>query len=125
MAAHAPFCHCGCGRKCYLADIKRGYSAALDLPCGTIYLARKVACASMFLATKRPDLKDEFRSNYEARGKFEGKGSGPWRRALNATTRASPDRSPLTLLAFVGEGAPIQHFARERESLPENASVAA
>ena len=57
--AHVPFCHCGCGKKCYPADIERGYAAALDLHCGTIYFARKVVCAQKFVATRRPDLKEE------------------------------------------------------------------
>ena len=59
MVAHVPFCHCGCGKKCYPANIERGYAAALDLQCGTVYFARKVVCAEKFAATRRPDLKDE------------------------------------------------------------------
>ena len=57
--AHVPFCHCGCGKKCFPADIERGYAAALELHCGTVYFARKVVCAQKFVATRRPDLKDE------------------------------------------------------------------
>ena len=59
MVAHVPFCHCGCGKKCFPADIERGYAAALELHCGTVYFARKVVCAQKFVATRRPDLKDE------------------------------------------------------------------
>ena len=59
MVAHVPFCHCGCGKKCYPADIERGYAAALDLHFGTVYFARNVVCSQKFVATRRPLLKEE------------------------------------------------------------------
>ena len=101
MKASAPFCHCGCGRKCFPADVRRGYAAALELPCGTIYLARKVACAQKFLK-RRPDLQGELRDYYAGAGKFHGKGSGLWKRALHASQKP-PDRQPLTLFDFADD----------------------
>ena len=59
MVAHVPFCHCGCGKKCFPSDIERSYAAALELHCGTVYFARKVVCAQKFVATRCPDLKEE------------------------------------------------------------------
>ncbi len=64
MVAHVPFCHCGCGKKCFPANIERGYAAALELHCGTVYFARKVVCAQKFVATRRPDLKEEIVAYY-------------------------------------------------------------
>ena len=103
MKASAPFCHCGCGKKCFPADIERGYAAALELHCGTVYFARKVVCAEKFAATRRPDLKDEILAYFARAGKLHGTGSGRWRRALRATSRSLPDSAPLTLDDFVGD----------------------
>ena len=103
MVAHVPFCHCGCGKKCYPADIEWEYAAALDLHCGTVYFARKVVCAQKFLAARRPDLKEEILDYYVRVGKLHGKGSGRWRCALRATSRSLPDSAPLTLYDFVGD----------------------
>ena len=72
MVAHVPFCHCGCGKKCFPADIERGYAAALELHCGTVYFARKVVCAEKFAATRRPDLKDEILAYFARAGKLHG-----------------------------------------------------
>ena len=63
-----PFCHCGCGKKCFPADIERGYAAALELHCGTVYFARKVVCAQKFVATRRPDLKEEILKDLDGGG---------------------------------------------------------
>ena len=99
--AHVPFCHCGCGKKCFPADIERGYAAALELHRGTIYFARKMVCAQKFVATRRPDLKDEILTYYARVGKFHGTGSGRWRSALRATSQSLPDSAPVTLFDFV------------------------
>ncbi len=101
MAASTPFCHCGCGKKCFPADIERGYAAAVDLPCGTVYFARKVACAQKFLAQRRPDLKEDLIIYYAKAGKLQGKGSGRWRRALRAASRSPPARAPVNLCSFL------------------------
>ena len=103
MVVHTPLCHCGCGKKCYPADIARGYATVLDLHCGTIYFARKVACAQKFLVTRRPDLKEEILQYYARVGKFQGKGSGRWKRAIHSTSRSLPDSATLTLSDFLGD----------------------
>ena len=83
MVAHVPFCHCGCGKKGYPADIERGYAAALDLHCGTVYFARKVVCAQKFVATRRPDLKEEISGSQAGFLTFHYISACPWRIETN------------------------------------------
>ena len=105
MPLPTPICSCGCGRKCFDSYVERGQSARLVLPSGaSIFLARKAECCGKFLS-RRPDLCDQLRQHLLTAGKREGRGSGPWKRALRISE--GPLKHPrYTLDSFAGSSPP-------------------
>ncbi len=94
----APLCSCTCGRQVFDAYVKRGQSARLALPCGSVHLARKVACTERFLR-RRPDMAEDLKRHL-LMGKQKGRGSGPWARALQILTQ-NVERPPADVLGFL------------------------
>ena len=81
----AALCSCTCGRLVFDSYVRRGQSARLYLPGGSVHLARKVACAERFLK-RRPDMAEDLKRHLLT-GKQKGRGSGSWARALHNLTR--------------------------------------
>ncbi len=95
----APLCSCTCGRKVFDAYTKRGQSARPVLPCGSVHLARKVACTERFLR-HRPDMAEDLKRHL-LMGKQKGRGSGPWTRALHILAQ-TVERPPADVSGLCG-----------------------
>ena len=94
----APLCSCTCGRQVFDAYVRRGQSARLSLPGGSVHLARKVACTERFLR-RRPDMAEDLKRHL-LMGKQKGRGSGPWARALQILAQ-NVERPPADVLGFL------------------------